>query len=179
MAHSRRLPDGSCSLYVIRVPLGNTAASTVYAVLRRKSLPSYVELFQAVNANCYSVELDMDPTTVVCDFEQGVIKALQTVLGPAITTQGCFYHLTQATRGKIQEISASMTYLSEKTPYGADELLRQDLCYRKLSTCSIRSRPDWHSGQEDSSTPPTHQLCGTSMGLLSLVNYAPTTCVMA
>jgi len=27
---------------------------------------------------------DIDPTTVVCNFEQGVIKALQVVLGPAI-----------------------------------------------------------------------------------------------
>jgi hypothetical protein len=61
-----------------------------------------VELFQAVIDHCHSMELYIDPTIVVCDFEQGVIKALQTVLGPAIAIQGCFYHLTQATWRKIQ-----------------------------------------------------------------------------
>ena len=60
-------------------------------------LPTYVELFQAVIDHCHSMELYIDPTTVVCDFELGVIKALQIVLGPAIAIQGCFYHLTQAT----------------------------------------------------------------------------------
>jgi len=40
------------------------------------------------------MELYIYPPTVVCNFEQSVIKALQTVLGPAIAIQGCFYHLT-------------------------------------------------------------------------------------
>ena len=34
-------------------------------------------------------------------------------------------------------------------------LLRQDLCYRKISTCSTRLWSDWDSGQEDSSTLST------------------------
>jgi len=149
--HSRWLP--CMQLYVIRVSLGNTAVSTVYAVLQRTSLSSYVELFQAVIDHCHSMELYIDPTTVICDFEQSVIKALQIVLGPAIAIQGCFYHLTQATWRKIQElglagrystdeefklfcgqidalaflpfedIPAGMTSLRDNTPDGADELL--------------------------------------------------------
>jgi len=89
----------------------------------------------------------------VCDFEQGVIKALQMVLGPAIAIQWCFYHLPQATWRKIQElglvprystdeefklfggqidglaflpsedIPAGMTSLRDNTPDGADKLL--------------------------------------------------------
>ena len=72
-------PRGFIQLYVIRVSLGNTAVSTVCVVRQRKSLPSYVELFQAVIDHFHSMELYIDPTTVVCDFEQGVIKALQNI----------------------------------------------------------------------------------------------------
>ncbi|XP_041372658.1 uncharacterized protein LOC121385930 [Gigantopelta aegis] len=107
-------PRGFMQLYVIHVPLGNTAVSTVYAVLQRKSLPSYVELFQAVIDHFHSMELYIDPITVVCDFEQGVIKALQTALGPAITIQGCFYHLTQATWHKIQELGLAPRYSTDE-----------------------------------------------------------------
>ena len=51
-------PKGFMPLYVIRVSLGNTAVSTVYTVLQRKSLSSYMELFQAVIDHfCHSMEL--------------------------------------------------------------------------------------------------------------------------
>ena len=74
-------------------------------------LPSYVELFQAVIDHCHSIELYIDPTTVVCDF---VIKILQIVLSPAIAFQGCFYHLTQATWRKIQELGLSLQYSTDE-----------------------------------------------------------------
>ena len=70
---------GFMQLYVIRVSLRHTAVSTVYTVLQRKSLSSYMELFQAVIDHCHSMELCIDPTTVLCDFGQGVIKALQNI----------------------------------------------------------------------------------------------------
>ena len=97
-------PQGFLQLYVIRVPLGNTAVSTVYAVMQRKSQASYEELLQTVIDVCERMDLVIDPATILCDFEQAVIRAIEAILGPEIDIRGCFYHLTQATWRKIQEL---------------------------------------------------------------------------
>lgn len=102
-------PMGFMQLYVIRVPLGNTGVSTVYALLQRKSQQSYAELFRAVLDYCETQELYPEPSTILCDFEQGVIKALRQVFGE-LNIRGCFYHLTQATWRKIQELGLDPKY---------------------------------------------------------------------
>ena len=56
--------------------------------------------------------LYMDPTTVVCDFEQGVIKALQTVLGPAIAR--VLLPSYTATWRKIQELGLAPRYSTDE-----------------------------------------------------------------
>ena len=42
-----------------------------------------------------------NPTTVITDFEQAVLNAISTSLGPHVSSQGCFYHLTQSTWRKV------------------------------------------------------------------------------
>ena len=63
-------PRGFTQLYVIRVPLGNTAVSVVFVLLQRKSQQTYVALFQAVLDHCERLELYPEPITVLCDYEQ-------------------------------------------------------------------------------------------------------------
>jgi hypothetical protein len=107
-------PRGFMQLYIIRVPLGTTAVTTVYALLERKSLQCYQELFQAVMDYCETLELpEPTPATVLCDFELAVIRALRAVLHPGMAIQGCFYHLTQATWRKIQELGLSPMYAAD------------------------------------------------------------------
>ena len=48
-----------------------------------------------------------DPTTVHLDFEQAAINAVKATFGPHVLTLGCFYHLTQATLRKVQELGLS------------------------------------------------------------------------
>ncbi|XP_076042354.1 uncharacterized protein LOC143026220 [Oratosquilla oratoria] len=94
----------------IRVPLDNTAVTTVYAHLQRKSQETYQDLIQIVLDHCARQDLYPDPTTVLCDFEQAVISAVRVVLGEHVQVRGCFFHLTQSTWRKIQELGLVQLY---------------------------------------------------------------------
>ena len=91
-------------LYVIRVPVGTTYASCVYALMSGKSQDEYEELLRAVLAGCGQYGYDADPDVVITDFEQSVIRAVTAVLGSHVVHRGCFYHLTQATWRKVSYI---------------------------------------------------------------------------
>src|SRR5271157_1638887 len=82
-------------LYVIRAPIGESAVTCVYAFLSCKSQDMYEEMLRAVVDACERVAgFSPDSTTVIIDFEQAVMKAVPSVLGEHVLTNGCFYHLT-------------------------------------------------------------------------------------
>ena len=101
-------------LYVIRVPLGESAVSCVYGFLSGKSQSTYEQFLQAVLDGCCDLGYQPDPTTIVTDFEQDCITAVSTTLGQHVHIQGCFYHLTQSTWRKIQELGLITRYRSEE-----------------------------------------------------------------
>lgn len=103
-------PSQFQQLYVIRAPLGESAVSCVYALLSDKSQSIYETLLKAVVDNCDAMSYSVDPTTVVCDFEQAAINAVTAVLGSHVNVQGCFYHLTQSTWRKVQELGLKTAY---------------------------------------------------------------------
>lgn len=97
-------------LYVIRAPLGDSAVSCVYALLSGKTQTIYETLLKAIVEKCDQLSYSVDPTTIVCDFELAVINAVTAVLGSHVTVHGCFYHLTQSTWRKIQELGLTTVY---------------------------------------------------------------------
>lgn len=99
-------------LYVIRAPLGDSAVSCVYAFLPGKSAQVYQELLQAVLNKMETMQIYPDPRVVITDFELAAIQAVPLVLGPQVATQGCFYHLTQSTWRKIQDLGLTDLYRS-------------------------------------------------------------------
>ena len=103
-------PSQFQQLYVIRAPLGASAVSCVYASLSGKTQRIYQILLKAVVDKCDAISYSVDPITVICDFEQAVINAVTAVLSSHITIHGCFYHLTQSTWRKIQELGLTTVY---------------------------------------------------------------------
>ena len=97
-------------LYVIRVPLGETAVSCVYAFLSGKSQIIYEELLQSIVDGCDKLGFTPDPSEIILDFEKSAIQAVSTILGPHVDTKGCFFHLTQSTWRKIQELGLVNCY---------------------------------------------------------------------
>ena len=107
-------PKGFKQMYVIRVPLKDSAITTVYALLPNKSQVIYEEMLRAIMSYCETINLFPDPTTILCDFELAVIRAVEQVLGQDVAIQGCFYHFTQATWRKIQELQLSRRYKTDE-----------------------------------------------------------------
>ena len=56
-------------LYVIRAPLGDLAVTCVYALLSGKSQAIYEEMFRGMEAKCEELGFNLDPSTVMADFE--------------------------------------------------------------------------------------------------------------
>ena len=100
-------------LYIIRAPLGDSAVTCVYALLPGKSQQIYEELFGALDRKCEQMGFSPDPTTVVTDFEQAAILAFRNTFGEQVIHRGCFYHLTQNTWRKIQQLSLVDQYMTD------------------------------------------------------------------
>ncbi|KAG7165673.1 putative MULE transposase domain-containing protein 4 [Homarus americanus] len=97
-------------IYVIRVPFGDTAVTSVYALLPNKTRATYEELLQAIVDKCADLNYSIPVKTVVTDFEDGVLRAVLAVFGRDVESKGCIYHLTQSTWRKIQELGLGTHY---------------------------------------------------------------------
>jgi len=71
-------------LYVIRVPVAESAVTCIYAFLPNKHQETYEELFTAIQDRCNQLGFNVNPTTVALDFEQAVMNAIQSTFGPHV-----------------------------------------------------------------------------------------------
>jgi len=78
--------------------------------MEHKTKEVYRELFNSVDSRCTELDCPPDPVTVVSDFEVAAMQAIGEVFGDRVETHGCFFHLTQATWRKIQELGLATTY---------------------------------------------------------------------
>jgi len=63
---------------------------------------------------CEEQHLFPDPVVEHVDLECAVITAITHVLGQDIHIQGCFYHLTQLTYQKVQELGLQTQYREDQ-----------------------------------------------------------------
>ena len=100
-------------LYVIRVPLDESAITTVYAFMLNKSEASYMELFQILTNKCRSLGMTLDPAIVTVDFEKAMMNTIVNYFGTRVVVKGCYFHLCQSSWRKIQELGLSQVYLND------------------------------------------------------------------
>jgi hypothetical protein len=84
--------------------------------MERKDQESYERLLRAIEetAASWSVPNAPDPQTIVVDFEAAAISAAKHVFGEEVDVRGCFYHLTQSTWRKVQELGLASTYRTDE-----------------------------------------------------------------
>ena len=70
----------------------------------------YEELFQSISNKCEELGFNLDPDTITLDFEVAVMNSLRTVFGEHTKLHGCFYHITQNTWKKVQELGLAQKY---------------------------------------------------------------------
>ena len=98
-------PRKFLQLYIIRVALGERVKIlSVYALMQRKKIDSYNELFGTLVQKCENqIGYILEPNIVIVEFELAAINALTIVQSGVTEIKGCFYHLTQSTWRKVQE----------------------------------------------------------------------------
>ncbi|XP_064468575.1 uncharacterized protein LOC135380414 [Ornithodoros turicata] len=101
-------------LYVILIPLGDAAVSIVYALMERKTQESYEELFRAITSRCESLGCSPYPEVILTDFEKAAMNAAKEVFGSDVKTQGCFFHMTQSTWRKLQDLGLVPRYREDE-----------------------------------------------------------------
>ena len=97
-------------LYVIRVPLGDTSVSCVYALLPGQTQTLYEEMFRGIQNACEMMDISLDPNVVIVDFEKAVWQAVTVVFGVHVDVKGCFFHLSQSTWRKVQRLGLTTAY---------------------------------------------------------------------
>jgi hypothetical protein len=88
-------PSIFTQLYVVRVPLGESYITSVYALLAGKSHEDYKKMLDSIVDTCHQLGYHPDPSFAMTCFEQSVIGATQDVLGTHVQHIGCHYHLTE------------------------------------------------------------------------------------
>ena len=80
------------------------SGTCAYGLLPGKKRLHYEEFFQAIVDACEGSGCTPDPDCIHMDFELAAHQAVRNVFGSLVKVKGCFYHLTQATFRKIQEL---------------------------------------------------------------------------
>ena len=96
-------PLGFKQLYLIHASLGESSVPVVFAFLERKNQAIYEQLLEAIVNKLGQMNLTAQPNKVICDFESASIQAVQNILRD-VDVQGCFFHLTQSTWRKVQDL---------------------------------------------------------------------------
>ena len=110
-------PNIYTQVYVIRAPIAGSYITCAYGLLPGKAHSDYNEFLQAVVDSCRQLGYNPDPSVIITDFEQALIRASRDVLGNQVHHQGCFYHLTQSTWRKVRGLYVSFFLSTEIVGY--------------------------------------------------------------
>ena len=67
-------------------------------------------MLQAISREAEELGFTLDLESVHLDLERPVINAVKNTSGSHVNTKGCFYHLTQSTWRKVQDLGLSSLY---------------------------------------------------------------------
>ena len=103
-------PSQFQQLFVIDVSLGDSCVSPVYALLPSKHQTIYEAMLTALLGVCLQRGIRPNPERILADYEVAIHNAVRTVFTHNIHIQGCCYHRTQATCGKVQSEGLQSDY---------------------------------------------------------------------
>ena len=81
-------------LYTIHTFIGERLMPFVYALLEDKAANTYTEMFTALRQCCNQHGQQLQPATIMIDFESGIIPVIRKEF-PASRHKGCHFHFAQ------------------------------------------------------------------------------------
>jgi hypothetical protein len=107
-------------LYTIHAPVGNVDCQRIlplaYALMTRKSLDLYTQLFEELNSLAGEQRIDLQPDFVLTDFEIGSMNAIRNVF-PGVRNKACHFHLGQSIYRRLQQIEGLQVRYSTDEPF--------------------------------------------------------------
>ena len=85
-----------------------------YSLMTGKSQALYEEMLQAIVSRSEQLGFSPDPVNIHMDFEQSVIQAVNSTFGDHVNVRACFYHLTQSTWRKVQQLGLVDQYHTDE-----------------------------------------------------------------
>lgn len=98
-----RVPNIFKQIYIIHVPLGDIAVTSVYTLFPNKPRANYEELLQAIVGKCVNQSCFLNVQTKLTNFEDSALSDVLAVFSRDVETNG-FCHPTQCIWYKIQEL---------------------------------------------------------------------------
>ncbi|XP_072175117.1 uncharacterized protein [Diadema setosum] len=86
-----------------------------YVLLTGKTTEMYEHLFRRLKEHAAQLQLVLNPTRIVSDFEIGVKRAV-AIQFPQAEHKGCFFHFCQAVYRKVQELGLQGQYNNPEQP---------------------------------------------------------------
>ncbi len=95
----KTVPTIFYQLYTIHTPIGvkdnSKILPLVYALMTNKSEELYKQLFQDLIDFAKENDIELNPLTIITDFEQVAINASYSEF-PEVRNKECFFHLVQS-----------------------------------------------------------------------------------
>lgn len=101
-------PVNFYQLFTILVKIGNHSFPRLFALLPNKTEGCYMHLYSKVKEL-----VELDPITVLSDYEKASINALTTVF-PNVEHQGCLFHFSQSLYRKVVELGLRTRYHNDR-----------------------------------------------------------------
>jgi hypothetical protein len=99
-------------LYTLHCRHNGFMLPLVYVLMENKSTPLYEGVFAALNLKATHLGLQLNPSTIVTDFETGVIPAIRNQF-PGALHRGCHFHFSQAVWRQVQTLGLVNDYRND------------------------------------------------------------------
>ncbi|KRZ12219.1 hypothetical protein T11_5829 [Trichinella zimbabwensis] len=97
------VPQWYQQLFTIHAFLAAKLLPAVYCLCTGKDIGTYGFIFQALLNKATVLGVNLNPKTIICDFETALIPAIQGYF-PNTRVQGCYFHFCQAIHHKVGEL---------------------------------------------------------------------------
>ncbi|KRY31149.1 hypothetical protein T01_13745 [Trichinella spiralis] len=107
------VPQWYQQLFTIHAFVAGKLVPAVYCLCTGKDIGTYGYIFQALIDKAAVLEVDLNPDTIICDFETALIPAIRGYF-PNTRVQGCCFHFCQAVHRKVGELGLKTRYRTEE-----------------------------------------------------------------
>ncbi|KRY09245.1 hypothetical protein T12_12274 [Trichinella patagoniensis] len=103
------VPQWYQQLFTIHAIVAGKLVPAVYCLCTGKDIATYGFIFQALIDKAAVLEVDLNPDTIICDFETALISAIRGYF-PNMRVQGCYFYFYQAVHRKVGELGLKTRY---------------------------------------------------------------------